>query len=157
MASLGSSSKTGGRLSSVNGTLGSIVSIDLVSKSSGGMEEAVNEDKDRAAERNARSDAVRFDLKADLNGARTCVCLSAAVVDLISKGSNPNLSCSKCILDNGSSGSSPGGVVTGFRDRLGERDIPPLGVRGEQTDVAWFGDRESPNDGRLSNEPVRVE
>ena len=45
-----------------------MVKIERVSKSSGGIEAAVNEEIDRAAERNARSDAVRLDLKTDLNG-----------------------------------------------------------------------------------------
>ena len=58
----------GGILSSVNGTLGSMVRMDRVNKSSGGIDAAVNEDMDRAAERSARSDAVRLDLKTDLNG-----------------------------------------------------------------------------------------
>ena len=154
IASLGSSSSTGGLLSSVNGTLGSIVSIDLVRKSSGGIEEVVNVDKDLAAERNARSDAVRLDLKTDLNGVVDGVRLSAGRVGLALKSS---LSTSGDTFDNGSSGCSPGGVVTGSRDRRGERSLPPLGVIGKSADGIILGDMESPNDGRLSKDAVRVE
>lgn len=154
MASLGSSSSTGGLLSSVNGTLGSIVSIDLVRRSSGGIEEVVNVDRDRAAERNARSDAVKFDLKTVLNGIATCVCLSAVIVGLTLKSIE---SFSRDTFDNGSSGCSPGGVVTGSRERRGERNLPPRGVIGKSADGITLGDIESPSDGKLSKDPVRVE
>lgn len=64
----GSSSKVGGMRSSVKGTCGSIVRIDLVRKSSAGIEGMFMVEKERAAFRSARRLAVRFDLKADLNG-----------------------------------------------------------------------------------------
>lgn len=154
IASLGSSSNTGGLRSSVNGTLGSIVSIDLVRKSSDGIEGVVNVDSVRAAERNARSDAVKFDLKTDLNGVGTCVCLSAGRAGLAPKS---RASFSEDSFDNGSSGCSPGGAVTGSSDRRGERSLPPLGVTGESPERIILGDTESPSDGKLSKEPVRVE
>lgn len=66
----GSSSKTGGRFSSVYGTLGSMVRMDRVRKSSGGIDARVREEKDLAAERMARRDAVKLDLNADLRGNR---------------------------------------------------------------------------------------
>jgi hypothetical protein len=134
-----------------------MVSIDLVRKSSGGIEELVKVDRDRAAERNARSDAVKFDLKTDRNGVGTCACLSAAVVGLLLKTLKSSPSFSRDTLDSGSSGNSPGGVVTGSRERRGERDFPPLGVIGNGADGGMLGDKESPKDGRLSKDPVRVE
>ena len=58
-------SRRGGIRSSVNGTLGSIEMIDLVKKSSGGIEAAVRFEMVFAADLSARSDAVKFDLNAD--------------------------------------------------------------------------------------------
>lgn len=51
--------------SSVKGTFGSIAIIDLVRKSSGAIIGAVMFDIDFAADFNARSEAVKFDLNAD--------------------------------------------------------------------------------------------
>lgn len=132
-----------------------MVSIDLVRKSSGGIEEAVNVERVRAAERNARSDAVKFDLNTDLNGVITWVCLSAAAIIGLTLKSSWSLSNDSC--DNGSFGPSPGGVVTGSRNRRGERTLPPLGVMGKSADGITLGDTDSPSDGRLSKDPVRVE
>lgn len=132
MASLGSSSHTGGILSSVKGTLGSIVSIDRVRKSSGGMEDAVNEEIDRAAERSARSDAVRLDLKTDLNG--TAIADSFFSIESGAGLKTVKSSRSTSCLERGSAGFSPGGDDTGSKERLGCRNLPPLGVTGESTD-----------------------
>lgn len=45
-----------------------MVKIDLVRKSSGGIEERFNEEMDRAADRKARKEAVKLDLNADFKG-----------------------------------------------------------------------------------------
>ena len=65
-AGVGVSSSRGGIRSSVKGTFGSIEIIDLVRKSSGVIIGAVRLDSDLAADRNALSEEVRLDLKADL-------------------------------------------------------------------------------------------
>lgn len=65
-AGVGVSSNRGGMRSSVNGTRGSMEMIDRVRKSSGSIVGVVRFESDLAAERNAFSEAVRFDLKADL-------------------------------------------------------------------------------------------
>lgn len=49
-----------------------MVRIDRVRKSSGGMDGKLMPEKDLAADRRALRDAVRFDLKADLNGLNGC-------------------------------------------------------------------------------------
>ena len=68
----GMSSETGGRRSSVKGTPGSMVRIDRVRKSSGGIDGKLMAEKDLAADRKALSDAVRFDLNADFKGLNGC-------------------------------------------------------------------------------------
>jgi len=65
-AGVGVSSRRGGIRSSVNGTLGSMVIIDRVKKSSGVIIGAVRLEIDFAADRRAFRDAVKFDLNADL-------------------------------------------------------------------------------------------
>lgn len=64
-AGVGVSSSRGGIRSSVKGTCGSIEIIDLVRKSSGVIIGVVRAENDFAADRKARNEAVRFDLKAD--------------------------------------------------------------------------------------------
>lgn len=54
------------------GTFGSIVRIDRVRKSSGGMDGKLMLEKDLAAERKARKEAVKFDLNADRSGLKGC-------------------------------------------------------------------------------------
>lgn len=156
MASLGSSSNTGGRRSSVKGTRGSMVRIDRVRRSSAGTEDAVNDDSDRAADRNARRDAVRFDLKAVLSGRNTVSdSLSAATGDG-GKTSNSTSSISG-FTHKGCSSFSPGGEDTGSRDLRGWRNLLPLGgVTGLSTEGSVVP-KESPNDGRLSREPGIVD
>lgn len=65
-AGVGASTRRGGILSSVNGTFGSIDMMDLVRKSSGVIIGVVRLENDFAADLKARSDAVKFDLNADL-------------------------------------------------------------------------------------------
>lgn len=73
-AGVGVSSNLGGIRSSVNGTRGSIVMIDLVRKSSGVIIGVVMLDIDRAAARSAFNEAVKFDLNADLRrGCGVCI------------------------------------------------------------------------------------
>lgn len=50
-----------------------MVRIDRVRRSCGGIEEAVKAESDRAADRNARRDAVKLDVNADLSGMNTVV------------------------------------------------------------------------------------
>lgn len=68
IAADGSSSNVGGMRSSVKGTFDSKVRMDRVKKSSAGTEGMFMAEKERAAFRNTRRLAVRFDLKASLNG-----------------------------------------------------------------------------------------
>jgi hypothetical protein len=56
-----------------------MVKIERVRKSSGGTEDAVNVEIDRAADRSARRDAVRLDLNTDLNGKDAVLCLLSEV------------------------------------------------------------------------------
>lgn len=155
MASLGSSSNTGGRRSSVKGTRGSMVRMDRVSKSSAGTEDAVNDDSDRAADRNARRDAVKLDLNAVLSGRNTVSgCLSASTGDG-AKTSNSTSSISG-LTHRGCSSFSPGGEDTGSKDLLGWRNLLPLGVTGLSTEGSVVP-KESPRDGRLSKEPALVD
>lgn len=155
IASLGSSSRTGGILSSVKGTRGSMVSIDRVRRSSGGMEEAVNVDMERAAERSARRDAVRFDLKTDRSGTAPDAGFFSIDVGVWLKTRKSSWSIS--FMDRGSPGSSPGGVRSGSKDLLGGRNRLPLGVTGESMEGAMLVPRESPRDGILSSDATRVE
>jgi hypothetical protein len=98
-----------------------MVRIDRVSRSSGGTEDAVNVESDRAAERKARSDAVRLDLKAALRGRKTVssdLSTSSAEATRASNSSSSSLSTSGSD-QRGCSGCLPGGEDTGSRDRLG--------------------------------------
>jgi hypothetical protein len=80
-AGVGVSSSRGGMRSSVKGTCGSIVIMDLVRKSSGVIRGVVSDENDFAAERKARSEAVKFDLKADFRGMGIA---SVDILDLLS-------------------------------------------------------------------------
>ena len=62
---MGVSWSRGGIRSSVNGTCGSIEMMDRVRKSSGVIIGAVRLENDLAADLNALSEEVKFDLKAD--------------------------------------------------------------------------------------------
>lgn len=120
-AAEGTSSETGGRRSSVYGTLGSIVRMDRVRKSSGGIEAKLMTEKDLAADRRALSDAVRLDLKADLSGLKGCK--NCDLTGWFSGRSNTrksNSSTSMLSPAKGCSSSVPGGDKTGSSDfRIG--------------------------------------
>jgi hypothetical protein len=79
-----------------------MVRIDLVRKSSGGMEGKFNDEKDRAAWRKARSEAVRLDLKADFKGLNgDLIPPSRPCVGDLSNTLKSNSSISTSGLDNG--------------------------------------------------------
>jgi hypothetical protein len=139
----------------VKGTRGSIVKMDRVSKSSAGTEDVVKDDSDRAADRSARSDAVRLDLKAVFSGKKT---VSGSLSTSTGEGLNTSNSTSSIsgFTHKGCSSFSPGGDETGSSDRLGGRNLLHLGVRGLSTDGSVVP-KESPNDGKLSREPARVD
>jgi hypothetical protein len=79
-----------------------MVRIDLVRKSSGGMEGKFSEEKDRAACRKARSEAVKLDLKADFKGVNgNLVPVSRFCVGDLSNTRKSSSSISTSGLDNG--------------------------------------------------------
>jgi hypothetical protein len=92
--------------------------MDLVRKSSGGIDEKFRFENERAAWRKARNDAVRFDLKADFSGRKGNLELflsgaSSLLPNTLKSSSSTSISGE----DRGWFSSSPGGDETGSRER----------------------------------------
>lgn len=140
-----------------------MVRRDRVRKSSDGMDEKLMVEKDLAADRKARNEAVRLDLKAYLRGlncSNKCgVCSSSSSMD---SGSASSISASVSGLEaRGCSRSSPGGERTGSKDRrIGDILRPRndgLGLPGVSTDEMPSVTYDSPSDGIESIDMVRVD
>lgn len=125
-AGVGMSSSRGGMRSSVKGTLGSMAMIDLVRKSSGVIIGVVRLEIDLAADRRARSDAVRFDLKADFcRGAGKISTFSLPLPSGFLKTLKSSSSISSTGSNNGWSAMlSPGGEEIGSSFRVGKDRLP---------------------------------
>jgi len=94
-----------------------MVKMDLVRKSSGGMDEKFRFEKERAAWRKARNDAVRFDLKADFSGSkgnREVFLPGSSSLAPNTLKSNASTSHSR---ERGWLSDTPGGEDTGSSDR----------------------------------------
>lgn len=108
---------------------GSRVRRDRVRKSSGGIDVRFMFENDFAAFRNARNEAVKFDLKADLSG-RNAERGSAGFSWLVGLSSNTLKSNSSTLglgIERGCCSRSPGGEDTGVMVRLVGRILRPLG------------------------------
>ena len=139
-----------------------MVRSDRVRKSSEGMDEKLMVEKDLAADRKARKEAVRLDLKAcfrGLNCSNRCgVCSSSSSMD---SGSAASINASSGLDARGCTRSSPGGESTGSKDlRIGDILLPRkdgLGLPGVSTDEIPSVTYDSPSDGIESIDMVRVD
>lgn len=135
--------------SSAKGTLGSMVSIERVRKSSGGIDGMFMFEKERAAFRRARRLEVRLDLKADLKGRKAS--LIPPFFSSVSGEASNTLKSSSSVsssTDSGCSSLFPGGEDTGVSDLLVGCILRPLtGVWGVPTDESVSVEKESVNDG----------
>lgn len=113
--------------SSVKGTLGSMVSIERVRKSSGGIDGMFMLPKERAAFRRARRLEVKLDLKADLKGRKASL-IPPFFSSVSGEGSNTLKSSSSVSssCDSGCSSLFPGGEDTGVSDLLVGCILRPL-------------------------------
>jgi hypothetical protein len=133
--------------------------MDLVRKSSGGIEGKLRFEKERAAWRRARNDAVRLDLKADFSGLKGESFFSGAT-SLSSKTLKSNCSMLGACNDNGwsSAVSEPGGDDTGVRERRVGRTLFLLpGVWGVPNEESVSVAYELHSEGMDSRETVLVE
>lgn len=146
--------------SSVKGTLGSMVRIDRVRKSSGGMEGMFIEEKERAAFRRARRLAVKFDLKADLIGWKASL-IPLFFSSLSGEESNTlksSSSKSDARRERGCCSNSPGGEDTGVKELLvGLILRPRVTLCGLSTEENVSVENESVREGTDSQETVRVD
>ena len=146
--------------SSVKGTCGSIEIIDLVRKSSGVIIGVVIDENDLAADRKARNEAVRFDLKADLRGGESISILgvSCSLDWGLWKTLKSSSSMSISGADNGWSSTA---LSTGGEEnirRVGEERLPlELGVTRELRDGEASLTDSSSNDGMDSHDTVLVD
>lgn len=138
--------------------------MDLVRKSSGGIDGKLRFENDRAAERRARNDAVRFDLNADFSGLRGCrdACSHSSSILLSSKTPKPRPKSSTSTTiagaDSGWSGNLPGGEETGSRERRVGRALRLLaGMWVVSSDETVSVENDSLSDGIDSKDTVRVE
>jgi len=146
--------------SSVNGTLGSMAMIDLVRKSSGVIIGVVMLEIDLAADRRARSDAVRFDLKADFcRGAGKVSTFSLPLPSGFLKTLKSSSSMSSTGSDNGWSAIlSPGGEEIGSSFRVGKERLPREdGVTGNPGDSEASPIEPSIREGTESVDNVRLD
>ena len=153
------SSSRGGMRSSVKGTCGSIEMIDLVRKSSGVIIGVVRAENDFAADRKARNETVRFDLKADLRGGSTRILeFSCSLGCGLSKTLKSSSSMSISGTDNGWSSTA---FSTGGEEsvrRVGKDRLPlGLGVTRELRDGEASLTDSLSNDGIDSHDTVLVD
>lgn len=139
-----------------------MVRIDRVSKSSGGIEGKLMDEIDLAADRRARSEAVKLDLKAYFSGLKGCsnwdLGGSASGCWQTVKSNSPR---SRSSIASGCSSGLPGGDTTGSSDlRIGLNRLlreAGLALPGVSTDDTNSVANESPKEGIESIEMVLVE
>jgi hypothetical protein len=136
-----------------------MVKMDLVRKSSGGIDEKFRLEKERAAWRKARSEAVKFDLKADLSGVKgSREIFLPGTSSLPPKTLKSSSSSSFSGEDRGWLSCSPGGEETGSRERrVGWRFRLLGGVCGDSNEESVSVVNELLSDGMDSIEIVLFE
>lgn len=156
-AGVGVSSRRGGILSSVNGTRGSSVMIDLVKKSSGRMVGAARLEMLFAAERRARREAVRLDLNADLglgDGVSSFLSFASGLVKTRKSSSSTSIGSESGWSVTISKGGEFAGLLSCFLVGVTRRRPRKEGVRGKPEDSEASPLEESISEGVESEDMV---